>query len=248
MDIWGLSVSIWSFSLSSSGTEGWTRCFFHFFGILCNQGQKIIKRNHYKILSIKSWRMALWRICGWYLWLLTVCQYNFTASLIKALHALTRVSISNTEGKTRILDVELQNKILLCAEEKSRVVSAVCAAQALGNRCLASINILISAPTLQTTFSLSTEMSSEWRSGRSPAMRASTAWVKGEPRVSLAVKKKKTWWKQSTNNFKWIWIIWNERRCVSEQLVCLPGLYVPGEDGNSINFCHQMVLTLMNNF
>lgn len=192
MDVWGLSVSIWSFSLSSSGTEGWTRCFFfHFFGILCNQGQKIIKRNHEKIPSMKNRRMALWRICGWYLWLLTVCQYNFTASLIKALHALTRVSISNTEGKTRILDVELQNKILLCAEEKSRVVSAVCAAQALGNRCLASINILMSAPALQTTFSLSTEMSSEWRSGRSPAMRASTAWVKGEPRVSLAVLKKK---------------------------------------------------------
>lgn len=188
--------------------------------------------------------MALWWICGWYLWLRIVRQYNFTASLIKALHALTRVSISSTKGKTRILDVELQNKILLCVEEKSRVISAVCAAQALGDRCLASINIPISAPALQTTFSLSTEMSSEWRSGRSPAMRASSAWAKGEPCVSLVVKK--TWTKQNTNNFKWIWIIWNERCCVSEQLVCLPGLYVPGEDGNSKTFCHQMVLTLMN--
>lgn len=189
--------------------------------------------------------MALWWICGWYLWLRTVRQHNFTASLIKALHALTRVSISNTKGKTRILDVELQNKILLCVEEKSRVISAVCAAQALGDRCLASINIPISVPALQTTFSLSTEMSSEWRSGRSPAMRASSAWAKGEPCVSLVVKKK-TWTKQNTNNFEWIWIIWNERCCVSEKLVCLPGLYVPGEDGNSKTFCLQMVLTLMN--
>lgn len=69
---------------------------------------------------------------------------HFTESLIKALHALTLVSISNTEGKTRILDAELQNQILLCAEE-TRVISAACAAQALGDRCLASINIPISA-------------------------------------------------------------------------------------------------------
>lgn len=80
-----------------------------------------------------------------------------------------------TEGKSRILDVELHNKILFCGEEKSRVISAVRAAQALGDRCLASIKIPISAPALQPTFSLSTEMSSEWRFGRSPPTRASSA-------------------------------------------------------------------------
>lgn len=96
---------------------------------------------------------------------------HFTEALIKALHALTRVSIFNTEGETRILDVELQNQILLCAEE-TRVLSSACAAAALGDRCLASINILISAPALQPTFSLSTEMSPQWRSRRSPDLRA----------------------------------------------------------------------------
>lgn len=129
---------------------------------------------------------------------------------------------------------------------KSRVISAVCAAQALADRCLASINILISAPPQQwTTFILSTEMSSEWRSGRCPAMRASSAWVKSEPVVPLVVKKNR-WRKQKPDSFKGISIIWNERCCVSEPLVCLPVLYVPGEDGNSKNSCHQMVVTLMN--
>lgn len=99
---------------------------------------------------------------------------HFTESLIKALHALTRVSIFNTEGETRILDVELQNQILLCAEE-SRVISAACAAPALGDRCLASINIPIPAPALQPTSSLSTEMSPQWRSRRSPDLGASGA-------------------------------------------------------------------------
>lgn len=63
---------------------------------------------------------------------------HFTESLIKALHALTHVSIFNTEGETRILDVELQNQILLCAEE-TRVICAACAAPALGDRCLAAL-------------------------------------------------------------------------------------------------------------
>lgn len=63
---------------------------------------------------------------------------HFTESLIKALHALTRVSIFNTEGETRILDVELQNQILLRAEE-TRVISAASAAPALGDRCLAAL-------------------------------------------------------------------------------------------------------------
>lgn len=34
-----------------------------------------------------------------------------------------------SKDKTRILDVELHNKILLCAEEKSRVISALYATQ-----------------------------------------------------------------------------------------------------------------------
>lgn len=99
---------------------------------------------------------------------------RFTESLIKALNALTRVSIFNTEGKIRILDVELQNQILLCVEETG-VISAACAAPALGDRCLASINIRISAPALQPTFSLSTEMSPQQRSRRIPNLRASGA-------------------------------------------------------------------------
>lgn len=123
-------------------------------GTFCNQGQKE-KKHLTKTPTVEDKRMELWWICGWYLWLFTVHQNNFTAFLIKALHALTHVS-THTEGKTRILDVELQNQILLCAEEKSRVISAVCAAQALGDRCLASINIPISAQELQPTFSLST--------------------------------------------------------------------------------------------
>lgn len=139
--------------------------------------------------SFENGRMELWWICGWYLWPFPVCQYNFTASLMKALHALTRVSISNTEGKTRILDVELQNKILLCEEEKSRVISAVCAAQALGDRCLAGINIPISEPALQPTFSLSSDMSFEWRSRRSPAPTASGVWAKGKSMHFLSSKK-----------------------------------------------------------
>ena len=67
-----------------------------------------------------------------YLHVFTAHQYKFMEMLIQALHVLTHVSVT-TENETRILDVELQNKILLCAGEKSRVTSALYAAQALGD-------------------------------------------------------------------------------------------------------------------
>lgn len=57
---------------------------------------------------------------------------------------------AGTKDRTRIPDVELHKEILSCAEEKSRVISALYAAQALGDsHCFLSINILISAPVLK---------------------------------------------------------------------------------------------------
>lgn len=58
---------------------------------------------------------------------------------------------AGTKDKTRIPDVELHNEILLCTEEKSRVTSALYAAQALGDsQRFLSINIPISAPVLKS--------------------------------------------------------------------------------------------------